>query len=100
MAIVIEEDRKKKSSFGPLIGWGAIVVIVAVAVYYIFFVTPPAAPLPGESAPVAPVVPQFNVQPDAVLNNPTFQSLKTPNITLPTPQGPGAVGRANPFILP
>ncbi len=99
MAIVIEEEKKR--NVGPMIGWVAFFVIIAVAAYYIFFVTPQAVPITGTGT-TAPnlMIPASNINPEAILNLPAFQALKPSTIAAPSPQGPAAVGRTNPFVAP
>lgn len=100
MAIIIEE-RKSRASLVRLIGWLAVIVIIGVAAYYIFFAAPQlviVSPSGGLQS-IAPIS-QVTLHPEDVLNSPAFQSLKIPAFPLPSPQGPAAVGRVNPFVSP
>ena len=100
MAIIIEE-KKRGTNLIRLGGWVGILVIVGIAIYYVFFAAPElvniAAP-PGLQN-IAPLS-QITLHPQDVLNSPAFQALKPPSFSLPSPQGPTAVGRSNPFIAP
>lgn len=100
MAIVVEESGKR-GNITRLLAWIAVVVIVVAAVYYIFFATPPLEIIspPASFTNIQPIA-QITLHPEDVLNSAAFQSLKSPTFPLPTPQGPAAVGRANPFIAP
>ena len=100
MAIIVEEE---KSSIGlvRVAGWAVFVIVVCVATYYIFFAAPETViiPPPADFQAISSVA-QFTLQPTDVLQNPTFQTLKAPSFPLPTPTGPAALGRPNPFVLP
>ena len=99
MAIVVEEGEKKTNLF-TIVGWLVFLGIIAAAVYYVFFAQPQLVVIPstGTIGTIAPVT-QAAVDPDTVIQNSTFQTLRS-TITLPTPQGPASVGRADPFIHP
>ncbi len=100
MAIVIEEEKNNLDLF-RLAGWAAIIVVLVVAAYYIFFASPELVIIsPPASVQSLPPVTEFTLQPDAVLASPAFQLLKPPSFPLPTPQGPAAVSRPNPFVAP
>jgi hypothetical protein len=58
-------------------------------------VTIPASGTLGTIAPIA----QTELHPETVMQSPAFQTLKS-TIALPSPQGPAAVGRTDPFIAP
>lgn len=100
MAIIIEEERSK-TNLVSLLGWSAIVIILLVATYYIFFAAPDLVNIapPANFQNITPLA-QISLAPEEVLTSPAFQALEPPSFPLPTPQGPAAVGRANPFIAP
>ncbi len=99
MAIIVEEGEKK-TNFISIIGWLVFLGIAGTAAYYVFFVQPQLVVIPstGNLSTIAPIT-QMALHPDAVLQNAAFQALKS-TITPPSPQGPTAVGRTNPFIAP
>lgn len=99
MAIVVEEGEKKTNLFG-IIGWLVFLGIAGAAIYYVFFAQPQLVAIPssGTLGTIAPIT-QTPVDPNTVLQNPSFQALKS-SISLPTPQGPVSVGRPDPFIAP
>lgn len=99
MAIIVEEGEKRTDLFG-IVGWLVFLGIAAAAVYYVFFAQPELVAIPssGSLSAIAPIT-QTPVHPAAVIQSPTFQTLKSA-ITLPSPQGPAGVGRTNPFIAP
>lgn len=99
MAIVVEEGEKKNNLLG-ILGWIVFLGIIAAAVYYLFFAQPQLVVIPstGTIGTIAPIT-QAAASPSAVMQSPAFQSLRS-TITLPTPQGPAAVSRPDPFIAP
>jgi hypothetical protein len=99
MAIIVEEGEKKNNIFG-IIGWLVFLGIAGAAAYYVFFAKPELVIIPssGSLSSIAPIT-QLALHPDAVIQNPTFQTLNS-SIPLPTPQGPTPVGRTDPFIAP
>ncbi|HUC31373.1 MAG TPA: hypothetical protein VMR99_01630 [Candidatus Paceibacterota bacterium] len=99
MAIIVEENEKKSNVLG-IVGWLVFLIIAAAAVYYLFFAQPELVTIPatGTIGTVAPIT-QLTLQPATVVQSPAFQALVS-SIPLPTPQGPAAVGRSNPFIAP
>lgn len=99
MAIIVEEGRKKTNILG-IAGWILFLVIIGAAIYYIFFAAPELVPITatGNLSTIAPIV-NVNLDPQTIVGSTQFQSLQS-NITLPTPQGPNAVGRPNPFVAP
>jgi len=101
MAILIEEKRSK-ANLPRLIGWLVVIVILGVAIYYLFFVAPPSLVIivPSEELQGIAPISQATLHPEDVLNSSGFQSLKPPTFPLPSPQGPAAVGRTNPFVAP
>lgn len=100
MAIVVEEE-KSRINVVRLGGWLVVIGVLLVAIYYIFFAAPQlvSIPAPTDLKNIMPVA-QFNIQPEDILNSQAFQALKQPSFSLPTPQGPAAVGRQNPFLSP
>lgn len=100
MAIVVEEDRNRGNSL-RILGWVAILILLGAAIYYIFFAAPELVTIspPANFQNIAPLS-QITLHPEDVLNSAAFQALKPPAFPLPTPQGPAAVGRVNPFITP
>ena len=101
MAFVIEE-KKNKVNLLRLTGWIVVIGILLAAIYYIFFVAPPLLVVVPPANGLQNITPisQATLQPLDVLNSPSFQALKPPSFALPTPQGPAAVGRVNPFVTP
>lgn len=99
MAIIVEEGERKNNLLG-IIGWLVFLGIAAAAIYYVFFAQPELVVLPstGTIGTIAPIT-QSNIQPDTVTQSAAFTALHS-TITLPTPQGPAAVGRPDPFIAP
>ena len=98
MAIVIEEGQKK-SNLLAIVGWLVFLAVAGGAVYYIFFAQPQLVSIPasGNMSVIEPLT-EGSVDPQSVIEGKAFQSLKS-TVTLPTPQGPAAVGgRSNPFI--
>ena len=99
MAIVVEEKERKSNLLG-IIGWLVFVGILIAAAYYVFFVKPELVKIPaaGSLGTIAPIA-QISLHPEAVLQNPAFQTLSS-SVVLPSPSGPAAVGRTNPFVSP
>lgn len=99
MAIIVEEGEKKTNLFG-IIGWLVFLGIAGAAVYYVFFAQPQLVVIPstGSLSTITPIT-QTALQPNTVMQSAAFEAL-TSTIPLPTPQGPVAVGRPNPFIAP
>lgn len=99
MAIIVEENKKKSNVLG-IVGWLVFLAIIAAAIYYVFFAQPELVPIPaaGNLGTIAPIT-QLSLQPETVVQGPAFQAL-TSTIALPTPQGPAAVGRTDPFVAP
>lgn len=99
MAIVVEDEQKKSGLFG-LIGWLVFLVIAGAAVYYVFFAQPELVVIPasGTIGTIAPIT-QTALHPETVVQGVAFQALKS-TIALPSPSGPAAVGRPDPFIAP
>jgi hypothetical protein len=98
MAIVIEEGKKSNNLFA-IVGWLVFLAVAAGAAYYIFFAKPELVTIPasGTVSVIAPLTAGGTVDPQSVIQGKEFQSLKS-TVTLPTPQGPAAVGgRTNPF---
>jgi hypothetical protein len=99
MAIIVDEGDKKTNLLG-ILGWIVFLAIAAAAIYYIFFAQPQLVVIPasGSLGTIAPIA-QSAIQPDTVTQSAPFQVL-TATIPLPTPQGPAAVGRTDPFVAP
>ncbi|HUC02151.1 MAG TPA: hypothetical protein VMA75_04615 [Candidatus Paceibacterota bacterium] len=99
MAIIVEESGKKGNLWG-IFGWLVFFVVAAAAVYYIFFAQPQLVTIPsnGTIGTIAPIT-QLSLQPQTVVQGAAFEALKS-TIPPPTPQGPAAVGRPNPFVSP
>ena len=99
MAIVVEEGEKNTNLLG-IVGWLVFLGIAGAAIYYVFFAQPElvAIPATGALSNIAPIA-QISLHPETVVEAPAFQAL-TSTIALPTPQGPTAVGRTDPFIAP
>lgn len=101
MAIIIEEGKRSNVLWMILriLGWFAILAVIGVAVYYIFFAAPPFFTV---TAPAGlqniQSLSQATLQPNDVLQNPVYQSLKPSSIPAPSPSGPATVGRTNPFV--
>ncbi len=103
MAIVIEEGKRPNLlwTVARILGWLAILAVIGVAAYYIFFVTPPffTVPAPAGLQSIQSLS-QATLQPNDVLQNPTYVSLKPSPVPAPASSGPAIVGRVNPFIVP
>ena len=99
MAIIVEENGKK-SNLLSFVGWGVFLIVAVAAVYYVFFAQPELVAIPsnGTIGTIAPIT-QLSLQPQSVVQGSAFEAL-TSTIPLPTPQGPAAVNRMNPFIAP
>jgi hypothetical protein len=99
MAIIVEEGEKNNNLLG-IVGWLVFLGIAGAAIYYVFFAQPNLVTIPatGNLGTIAPIT-QVSLHPETVVQAPAFAALKS-TITLPTPQGPVAVGRTNPFIAP
>ncbi len=99
MAIVIEEGKKRTDIFA-IGAWLVFLALVAGAVYYIFFAQPELVVIPetGTLSNIAPIT-QLSLNPQSIVQGSIFQTLHS-TIALPSPQGPAAVGRTNPFIAP
>ena len=99
MAIVVEEGEKNTNLLG-ILGWLVFLGIAGATIYYVFFAQPELVTIPssGGLSNIAPIT-QISLHPETVVQAPAFQALKS-TITLPTPQGPVAVGRPDPFIAP
>jgi hypothetical protein len=95
MAIVVEEGQKKSSGIVSFLMWLLIIGVVVAAAYYIFFKRPELVPVavPASFQNTA-ALSKIKLNPDAVVNNPSFQALKSYIGTLTPPTG----GRANPFL--
>ena len=94
MAIVVEQEQRGMPFFTIAVGI-VILSVVGAATYFLFFAEVPLIEM------VAPVqfqstgnLSKINVGPAAVLEDPTFQALKS-YVADPSP---GPVGRANPFL--
>jgi len=100
MAIVVEEE-KNKVNVVRLLGWVVVVVVILAAAYYIFFASPELVTVspPTGFQNITPIS-QAVIQPQTVLGSPAFSALQSPPFPLPTPQGPAAVGRTDPFLAP
>ena len=94
MAIVIQEEKRKINWFGL----GVVFLITATAftlIYYLFFVKPPliekVAPPKLQSIKE---LSSIKLDPNAVINDPRFQTLKIYANQIEI----GQVGKANPFM--
>lgn len=94
MAIIVEEE-KNKIGLVSILTWAAVLVIIGVTVYYIFFAKPEIieVAVPSNFKNITPLS-QIKLNPEDVINNPVFQSLKQ-YVSSPKVQ---SVGRANPFL--
>lgn len=101
MAIIVEEEGGNKINYVQLAGWGVIFIAILAAAYFLFFQQPSLVPVtaPSSFGSIAPIS-GLTIQPDDVLNSPSYQALKAPSFPLPTPNGPVPVGRSNPFLYP
>lgn len=97
MAIIIEEENKQ-ASVGRILMWLVVLGIIVAAVYYIFFANPEiidvAAPANLQNIDQ---LAGLNFNPEDVVNNGAFQSLKQ-YVSLSS--STAGVGRANPFSIP
>jgi hypothetical protein len=95
MAIVVEQERSGKGGMMKLLVWGLILLVILVGAYYLFFKRPDV--IPNLAAPAA--FKQANelqgvkLDPGAVVQSQTFQSLRPQAPEQPTP----VTGRTNPF---
>jgi len=99
MAIIIEEEKKSQGVIS-LLGWISVLIMLVAAAYYLFFTPPPVviATTPSNLKVLVSIA-GSNISPATVLQSPTFQSLKQ-NVAPPSPTGPAAIGRDNPFVSP
>ncbi len=99
MAVIIEEEKKGRTSLMSLLGWLVFFAVVVAAVYYIFFAEPGLVVIspPASLENITPIS-QATLRPEDVLNSPAFQALKPPSFPLPGPQTSSATGRPNPFL--
>ena len=99
MAIVVEEEKRKSPGIATPLGWIVVLAIIGLGSYYIFFAPAPAVIVtpPANFAVIQPIA-QINFDPASVLNNPSFQALKS-YITEPISTGPASVGKQNPFVF-
>lgn len=95
MAIVVEEGQKKSSGILSLLMWLLIIGVIVAAAYYIFFRRPELVEVavPANFANTA-ALSKIQLNPDAVVNNPGFQALKSYIGAV----NPPAAGRTNPFL--
>jgi hypothetical protein len=100
MAIVIEEAQKDRTNLWRFLAWFGVFIVIAAAVYYIFFAAPELVVVTpsGNFNAIAPIA-NISLDPSSVLQNQAFQSLQS-TVPPPSPSGPAAVGRSNPFIAP
>lgn len=95
MAIIVEEEPKKRQGLVGLIVWGLIFVIIAIAVYYVFFKRPDLVEVVTPSNfSNTEALSQINLAPDEVINSPSFQALRPYAEPITTQGG----GRTNPFL--
>lgn len=96
MAIVVDQENKAGGGLGKFLIWGVILFIIVIGAYYLFFKRPDV--IPNLAAPAA--FQQANdlsgvkLDPGAVVQSATFQTLKPSVPDMPTP----ATGRTNPFL--
>ena len=94
MAIIVEEE-KNKIGFGALFAWLVTLAVIGFIVYYIFFQKPESIELvPPSSLKDAVQLSKIDLNPEDILDNPQFKSLKQ---YIPLPQS-GNAGRSNPFL--
>ncbi|OGM93216.1 hypothetical protein A2333_03110 [Candidatus Wolfebacteria bacterium RIFOXYB2_FULL_49_7] len=95
MAIVLEKE-KKNIDWGFILGLMAVVGIIGSAIIYLFFVNPEA--VQQLTTPEQKTLSEFSrvkFQPEAILNSPAFQSLRTQApMNVPSEL---EIGKANPF---
>jgi hypothetical protein len=96
MAIVVEEEKTSKAGLVGILMWVAVVGVVGASVYYIFvkkpdFIGKVIAPKELENISQLSDV---TLNPETIINNPVYQSLRAHVGPRPTPQA----GRANPFL--
>jgi hypothetical protein len=97
MAIIVDEDKNKANIF-RIFGWIGILIILGATVYYVFFSAPEIVVIspPASFQYVTPLA-SVTLHPLDVLNGAAYLSLKS-TVPLPTPTGPVAVGRTDPFL--
>ena len=94
MAIVVEEEQKSSRGLGSLIAWVIIVAVIGVAIYYVFFKRPDLVEQATPTLTSTEELSKIQLQPDEVINSPSFRALHSYVQPLTAPGG----GRANPFL--
>jgi flagellar basal body-associated protein FliL len=93
MAIVVE-SRKNRGGIVAVVIWFVLIIVVAAGAYYVFFKKPeliPVSPPPGFEE--AQKVSKIRLNPEEVLDNPKFKSLRS----YITPSRATVFGKVNPF---
>lgn len=95
MAIVIEQEQGGKGGLTKIIIWAIILIVILVGAYFLFFKHPDVIPSLAQPAAFKQVnfLSEVKLDPDAVVQSASFQSLKPQAPDMPTP----TTGRANPF---
>lgn len=95
MAIVVEEERHSSVNIIGAMMWGLVLVAIGLSAYYLFFKRPELIPI---TVPAnfenAESLSNIQLNPEEVLDNPTFKALKT----LVNPVKPEGVGKTNPLL--
>lgn len=95
MAIVVEEEKKSSVNIISLLMWLMVIFAVGLSVYYLFFKRPELIPIKvPENFENAESLSNIQLNPEEVLENPNFKSLKT----LVQPVNPQGVGKSNPLL--
>lgn len=96
MAIVVEQEKASGVGIVRIVLWVVLLGIILAAVYYVFFKKPDAIPdlITPSGFRNTTELSKINLDPQAVLQNPSFQSLRS---QLP-PLSTSSVGRPNPFL--
>lgn len=95
MAIVIEQEKRRVNWFG--IGLAFILVAGGVTlIYFLFFAPTPLIEkvAPPQDLQTIKAISEVNLQPETILNDPLFKSLKQ---YVPPIQLPVVIPRPNPF---
>ncbi len=94
MAIVVETKRNRGGVIAFVI-WLLLITIVVAGAYYVFFKKPELISVPTpEGFEEAQRISKIRLNPQEVLDNPKFKSLRS----YITPSEATAFGKANPFL--
>lgn len=96
MAIVVEEEKKQKTSVLSVLIWLVIVGVAGSAFYFIFRTPQATNQVVPDNFKTTQSLSQTRIQPDTMTQDPIFNSLQryAPDLSI------GDVGKSNPFQPP